>query len=57
MGEVQCQLCGERDVLLPVHACAVHDQCVPRRYKAGTRDALASCRFCPERMLPPASEQ
>ena len=48
--EVLCELCGERQLQVPVFRCAVYGECTERRY--GIRSVAArttqACLSCPE---------
>ncbi len=47
---VACQLCGQRDVRVEVHACSLHGECTLRRWRAG--DRMPACLTCPDRACP-----
>lgn len=42
---VRCESCGNRGVLVPVHACALHGRCTERRFGNST-DASRSTHAC-----------
>lgn len=44
---LDCGQCGGRDLVLDVHACALHDECTIRKVEAGT--AMRSCLSCDDR--------
>lgn len=48
--EVPCLLCGERDQIVPVFACAVHGECT-LRHSGRPRQKLANCLGCRERQV------
>ena len=42
--ERKCKLCGERGVIRPVFACAVHGECTERAWAVGQKEA--KCDIC-----------
>ena len=45
---VECELCGNRSVMVPVHPCAIHHRCTERRFGNSTElsrntNACTSC--------------
>jgi hypothetical protein len=45
-----CEICGNRQVLIPIHACDIHGRCSERRFGNRTEIArtLAACTTCPD---------
>lgn len=50
--DVTCTICGRRGELMTVFACAVHGECVLRRWKAGSQ-GVAVCLGCEEHSISP----
>lgn len=49
-GHVECELCGQRKVLVPVFVCAKYGQCTERRFgnRSSTARQMHSCLTCSE---------
>ena len=44
--EVDCQLCGDREVKKKVYGCEIHGECMEQRYKSGRREHPRLCSEC-----------
>lgn len=49
----KCQLCGAKDVPMPIHACAVHGECALRRWWDDKKISMGTCSGCDQRSPPP----
>lgn len=45
---VKCELCGNREILVPVYACSLHQRCTERRFgnSSDLSRNLAACTSC-----------
>lgn len=50
VGEVECELCGQRKILVPVYECIKFGRCTERRYGNRSTDARSTqaCLSCSE---------
>lgn len=48
LDSVKCELCGNREVLVPVYSCTLHERCTERRFGNSSvlSRTMAACTAC-----------